>query len=302
MPKPLYEHLEISDPSIDQAGIRKAYRKLAVKWHPDRNPDNKEQAEIMFKRINNANKILSDADKRRQYDAGQIDEKGEPAVAPKPSQSAEPSPRQHSGRRQPEAQAKQPRPNAGSHQSVPPRPAPRTEKPEPLPARQRYAAPPRSRFSQSNQERQARSNLFNLASNKYNFYRAEPLPAQYYFFNTAKAAKEFQLPQRVKCPVYIYVTPSPLNQFQNIFRKTCQEAFARVDKRDKAEPSFEKTFSVRHYAGRSDRPEYVFARTNYQPKMEAAIDRLFALALIVQQLSKLEKQGDLQQSLRGFHP
>ncbi len=49
--------------------IKKAYRKLARKWHPDANPDNKD-AEERFKEIQEANSILSDPEKRKQYDAG----------------------------------------------------------------------------------------------------------------------------------------------------------------------------------------------------------------------------------------
>jgi len=48
--------------------IKKAYRKLALKWHPDRNPDNKSAAEHKFKEIGEAYSVLSDADKRRNYD------------------------------------------------------------------------------------------------------------------------------------------------------------------------------------------------------------------------------------------
>lgn len=47
--------------------IKKAYRKLAVKYHPDRNPDNKE-AEEKFKDLNEANDVLSDPEKRKKYD------------------------------------------------------------------------------------------------------------------------------------------------------------------------------------------------------------------------------------------
>ena len=49
--------------------IKKAYRKLARKYHPDRNPDDK-QAEARFKEISQAHDVLGDPDKRKQYDSG----------------------------------------------------------------------------------------------------------------------------------------------------------------------------------------------------------------------------------------
>ena len=49
--------------------IKKAYRKLARQYHPDRNPDNA-SAEDRFKEVQEAYSILSDADKRKQYDSG----------------------------------------------------------------------------------------------------------------------------------------------------------------------------------------------------------------------------------------
>lgn len=48
--------------------IKSAYRKSALKWHPDRNPDNKDEAEIRFRECTEAYSVLSDAQKRQIYD------------------------------------------------------------------------------------------------------------------------------------------------------------------------------------------------------------------------------------------
>ena len=66
MSKDYYEVLGV-DKGADDATIKKAYRKLAMKYHPDRNPDNRE-AEEKFKEIGEAYEVLSDADKRAAYD------------------------------------------------------------------------------------------------------------------------------------------------------------------------------------------------------------------------------------------
>ncbi|ABW18780.1 chaperone protein DnaJ [Alkaliphilus oremlandii OhILAs] len=61
-----YEVLGINKDASDQ-DIKKAYRKLAMKYHPDRNPDNKE-AEEKFKEANEAYEVLSSPEKRQRYD------------------------------------------------------------------------------------------------------------------------------------------------------------------------------------------------------------------------------------------
>lgn len=64
--KDYYSILGVSK-SASAEEIKKAFRKLAVKYHPDRNPDNK-QAEDKFKEISEAYEVLGDADKRTKYD------------------------------------------------------------------------------------------------------------------------------------------------------------------------------------------------------------------------------------------
>lgn len=64
--KDFYETLGIARSASDD-DIKKAYRKLAMKYHPDRNPDNKE-AEEKFKEVQKAYDILSDKEKRAAYD------------------------------------------------------------------------------------------------------------------------------------------------------------------------------------------------------------------------------------------
>jgi len=65
--KDLYDVLGVDD-DASQEEIKKAYRTLARKHHPDRNPDDP-NAEEKFKEIQKAYSILSDEEKRQQYDA-----------------------------------------------------------------------------------------------------------------------------------------------------------------------------------------------------------------------------------------
>lgn len=64
--KDYYKILELNN-TASQDDVKKAYRKLARKYHPDLNPNNKE-AEKKFKEINEANEVLSNAENRKKYD------------------------------------------------------------------------------------------------------------------------------------------------------------------------------------------------------------------------------------------
>lgn len=63
----LYDTLGVAQ-SASPSEIKKAYRKLALKWHPDKNPDQVEVATKKFKEISQAYEVLSDESKKRMYD------------------------------------------------------------------------------------------------------------------------------------------------------------------------------------------------------------------------------------------
>ena len=74
--KTMPPNLQSNDPYLilgcptnaDDATLKKAYRKLAVKWHPDKHPDNNEEATKNFQKVSEAYATLSDPKKRQMYD------------------------------------------------------------------------------------------------------------------------------------------------------------------------------------------------------------------------------------------
>ncbi|KAL6956708.1 hypothetical protein U1Q18_013562 [Sarracenia purpurea var. burkii] len=76
-----YKILQV-DRNAKDDDLKKAYRKLAMKWHPDKNPNNKKEAEAKFKKISEAYDVLSDPQKRAVYD--QYGEEGLKGQVPPP--------------------------------------------------------------------------------------------------------------------------------------------------------------------------------------------------------------------------
>ncbi|TKY63503.1 DnaJ-like subfamily B member 1 [Spatholobus suberectus] len=76
-----YKLLQVDRNASDE-DLKRAYRRLAMKWHPDKNPNNKKDAEAKFKQISEAYDVLSDPQKRAVYD--QYGEEGLKGQVPPP--------------------------------------------------------------------------------------------------------------------------------------------------------------------------------------------------------------------------
>nr|DAD44767.1 TPA_asm: hypothetical protein HUJ06_002997 [Nelumbo nucifera] len=79
-----YNILKVNRNATDD-DLKKSYRRLAMKWHPDKNPNSKKEAEAQFKKISEAYEVLSDAQKRSVYD--QYGEEGLKGMPPQGSSS-----------------------------------------------------------------------------------------------------------------------------------------------------------------------------------------------------------------------
>ncbi|CAH9123633.1 unnamed protein product [Cuscuta epithymum] len=79
-----YKILQVDKNAKDEE-LKRAYRKLAMKWHPDKNPSNKKDAEAKFKQISEAYDVLSDPQKRAVYD--QYGEEGLKGQVPPPQEA-----------------------------------------------------------------------------------------------------------------------------------------------------------------------------------------------------------------------
>jgi len=79
-----YKLLGVSK-SSSQEDIKKAYRKLALTWHPDRNQSNRVEAERKFKEFSEAYQTLSDPTKKRQYDEATAPQRPSQGTPQRPS-------------------------------------------------------------------------------------------------------------------------------------------------------------------------------------------------------------------------
>lgn len=255
MPKKLYEILGVNE-NAESAEIRKAYRKMALKLHPDKNPNNTEEAEAKFKELSSAYEILNDEQKRNKYNAGRIDEKGHDVESP---QDQAPPPT--------------------SHQTPPQQP------------QAHRARPPNSNpFKASSQPKKSQgADLpFHDLKNMFNFYKpSPPSPAEYYFFKSSEAARIFEPPRVYSVPVFIYVTSSSLDQFFETLNQMINEESPRGSTQLNSKKGFDFDVSSRFITSQDQEgAEHIYVSTNYSPVMEQIIDRLFALAQIIEQFEQ----------------
>lgn len=237
MPKKLYEILEINTQQINEQTIddtiRKNYRRLALKYHPDKNPGDL-KAEAKFKEIAGAYEILSDVNKRKKYDQNLINDQGNevyPEKKQKPQYHAQP-------------QYKDETKNFDSNYY--PKTTPKSF--------------PQPQF-------QSKANFF------------KPQPAFYYFFNTEDEALKFGQPIKNRNkPVFIYVTPSPLDILLSKMRtEHSKMRYSGVQK------------DIRFDINQNQSP-HVSVTTNYAPLMEIIIDRLLT-HMILEQIERSRDYG-----------
>lgn len=249
MAKKLYQILGV-DEHADDITIRKAYRKLALQYHPDKNPNNS-SAEEKFKEISAAYEILGDAEKRKKYDKGLIDDKGmetQPEFNPKPQYRSKP----------------QYRPEPHSYEeNFRPKPKPKTNEPDESNS-SRKMPQPKPQYG--------------------NHFFFKPQPAFYYFFNSHEDATRFEQPKYHRNrPVFIYVTPSPL-----------EILLATINAENLKTNYVGSQNQARFTKERNQQPPHVFVQSNYAPQMERVIDSLIAHIMLEMIERVVDRRADHQ--------
>lgn len=245
MAKKLYQILGI-DEQADEVKVRKAYRKLALQYHPDRNPNNPVAVE-KFKEMAAAYEILGDAEKRKKYDQGLINDQGkeiqpefntQPQYRPKPQYQAEPHADKQNFRPQPKSKTNEPG-ESNSFKTMP---------------------RPKPQYS------------------KHFFFK--PQPAFYYFFNSHEDAAQFKQPKFYRNQsVFYYVTPSPLEVLlakinaENLKTKSFEaQHHTYFTKKQNQQPSH--VFVHSNYAPQMERIiDHLIANMMLLEMIERAVDR-----------------------------
>jgi curved DNA-binding protein CbpA len=248
MAKRLYEILG-TDENCDQQQIRQAYRKKALQNHPDRNQGNKE-AEERFKAIASAYEILSDKEKRKQYDDNLIDDMGNPVQA----QAHQPKPKAN-------AQPKTPEYHAENKRSTPRNApgAPAQERPQP-----KYAAPSQTK---------ARWSDFD---NTFGFHKSPP--TIFTFFPDRVTAAHYRPSKNTN--YFVYTTSSPLD---TLFRMMQSEFNNCFPQKNNAQTVFH------HQKATANNTEHVYIKT-YQPEqVERLVDRLIANMILLELINQMQE-------------
>ena len=89
-----YTILGVSQTSTPEQ-IKKAYKKLAIQYHPDKNPDGIEEASIKFKAVTEAYEVLGDSLKKLEYDSKGYVGRRRPSVTPKEPEKPKPKPKSY---------------------------------------------------------------------------------------------------------------------------------------------------------------------------------------------------------------
>lgn len=257
MSKELYNVLELESETVDQAAIRKAYRKLAMKYHPDKNPDGVE----MFHKIQAAYEILNDEHKRKQYDDGDIDEKG--SVIPRPMTPPSATARYY--------------PAAASH--TPPTHYRETEEPHDVPMRETPRRPkqkPQSAWSEPRSSRasRAQTSFFGVPESKH-----------YYFFNSNEDAARFSPKPLKTIPVFVYITPFPLHTLACLISMSLLPP-SPTSIRGPSPAETELPSTVRYKERCESYPEHVFVNNYLESRMTHVFNYLLSQGVLFGELSE----------------
>lgn len=253
MAKKLYKIIGV-DENADDHAITRSYRKQALKYHPDKQVGKSDReindADNKFKELSAAYAILNDPQKRKDYDTGRINDKGEYDAGSINDKGEKVGQAQDSfnqqSREEPRVRRQSP---SGTNQ---PHPA---ERP----------------FSRSHNP----------------FFK--PQPAHYFFFNNKTDATSFR-PQQARGPHFVYVTTSPLQSlFEIINASLGQNHEPKLSRSTQKSHVAANGDSSTYHQETNQYPEHVSVKTNDAPRVERMIDHLIGQLILLQLLEKLSQ-------------